>query len=370
MASIAFTGDIAFSQYFKNGYEKPDLMDKEIFTFLQSADHVVANVEAPVTAGGVQSTRKLNHVNPPEAVPLLLELNARIWNLANNHTVDCKEAGLQDTLDIAAQNGVRTFGAGQCKADAARIIELPDSGGIGIFGITYYRNFLKAGEDSLGCITWEDIDTIRANIAEIKKRNRWCVIVAHCGQEFSNIPMPYVRRRYLQWLELGADVIIGHHPHVVQNYEQVGDKMIFYSLGNFVFDTNYQRRQKYSEYGVLVKLNFTENEFTWEHLGTRVDRENNRIAVSDPPAIFTNIDSKQYRRLWTLGVRNYYRNHISCRIFFKPEREKNTALQWLKEDIEFFELRPTLELYAGRALAHLGLWKRGDSKLVDYLLEK
>lgn len=370
MTSIGFTGDIAFSKYFSKGYEKPDLMDKEIFTFLNSADHVVANVEAPVTAGGVQSDRKLNHVNAPEAVPLLLKLNARIWNLANNHTVDCREAGLQDTLDIAARNGIQTFGVGFRKSEAARFIELPGSGGIGIFGITYYRDFLKAGEESMGCITWEDIDTIRANIAEIKKRNRWCIIVAHCGQEFSNIPMPYVRRRYLQWLELGADVIVGHHPHVVQNYEQVGDKMIFYSLGNFVFDTDYQRKQKYSEYGVLVKLNFTEDSFTWEHLGTSVDRENNRITVSAPPAIFTNIDPREYRRLWTLGVRNYYKNHVACRIYFKPERANNTALKWLKEDVEYFDLPTTLELYAGRALAYLGLWKRADSRFVDYLCEK
>ena len=367
MTSIAFTGDIAFSKYFAKGYEKADLVDRQITEFLCSADHVVANIEAPVTAGGVSSDRKLNHVNAPEAVPKLLEWNARVWNLANNHTVDCKEDGLRDTLDIAAQNGIRTFGAGLCKRDAARFIELPGSGGVGIFGVTYYRDFLKAGENSLGCITWEDTDTIRANIAEIKKRNRWCVIVAHCGQEFSNIPMPYVRRRYLQWLELGADVIVGHHPHVVQNWEQVGDKMIFYSLGNFVFDTDYQRKQLYSEYGVLVKLHFTEDRVTWEHLGTRVDRENSRIVSDRAPAVFTNIDSKQYRRLWTLGVRNYYRNHVSCRIFFKPERAKYNALQWFRDNVDFFGRRDALEIYAGRALAHLGFWKRADKKLVDYL---
>lgn len=367
MTSIAFTGDIAFSKYFAKGYEKSDLIGRQIADFLCSADHVVANIEAPVTAGDVKSDRKLNHVNPPDAVPTLLACNARIWNLANNHTVDCRESGLRDTLAIAGQNGIRTFGAGLCKAEAARVIQLPGSGGIGMFGITYYRDFLKAGEDSLGCITWEDEETIRTNITEIKKRNRWCVIVAHCGQEFSNIPMPYVRRRYLRWLELGADVIIGHHPHVVQNYEQVGEKLIFYSLGNFVFDTDYQRKQKYSEYGVLVKLNFTEDSLSWEHLGTRVDRENNRIAAGEPPAIFTNIDSKQYRRLWTLGVRNYYRNHVACRIYFKPERDKYTALQWFRDDADFFGRRDALEIYAGRALAHLGLWKRADKKLVDYL---
>lgn len=328
---------------------------------------MVANIEAPVTAGEVEGERKMSRANPPESVEKLLELNARIWNLANNHAADCKAPGIRDTLDIAARNDIRAFGAGLCKEDAARIVELPGSGGIGMFGITYYRDFLKAGTDTPGCVTWEDTDTIRANIAEIKKRNRWCVIVAHCGQEFSNIPMPYVRRRYLQWLELGADIIVGHHPHVVQNWEQVGDKLIFYSLGNFILDTDYQRKQKYSEYGLLVKLHFTEERVAWEHLGTRLDRENSRVLSCEPPAVFTNISSRQYRLLWTLGVRNYMRNHRIARIYLRSERAQFNALQWFRDDLKYFGAATTLELYVGRVLAYLGLWKRADRKLVEYL---
>ena len=367
MTSIAFTGDITFSKYVASAYQKADLVDRKITDFLCSSDHVVANIEAPVTAGEVEGERKMSRANPPESVEKLLSLNARIWNLANNHATDCKAPGIRDTLDIAEQNGIRAFGAGLCKADAARFIELLGSGGIGMFGVTYYRDFLKAGTDTAGCITWEDEETIRANITEIKKRNRWCVIVAHCGQEFSNIPMPYVRRRYLRWLELGADVIVGHHPHVVQNYEQVGEKLIFYSLGNFILDTDYQRKQKYSEYGVLVKLNFTEDRVTWEHLGTWLDRDNSRVESYASPAIFTNIDPKEYRRLLPLGVRDYLRNHRVARIYLRSERAQFNALQWFKDDLDYFGTSTTLELYAGYVLTYLGLWKRADKKLVDYL---
>ncbi len=367
MTSIAFTGDITFSKYVANAYQEADLVDRKITDFLCSSDHVVANIEAPVTAGEVEGKRKMSRANPPESVEKLLSLNARIWNLANNHATDCKAPGIRDTLDIAEQNGIRAFGAGLCKADAARFMELPGSGGIGMFGVTYYRDFLKTGTDTAGCITWEDEETIRANITEIKKRNRWCVIVAHCGQEFSNIPMPYVRRRYLRWLELGADVIVGHHPHVVQNYEQVGEKLIFYSLGNFILDTDYQRKQKYSEYGVLVKLNFTEDRVTWEHLGTWLDRDNSRVESYASPAIFTNIDPKEYRRLLPMGVRDYLRNHRVARIYLRSQRAQFNALQWFKDDLDYFGTSTTLELYACYALAYLGLWKRADKKLVDYL---
>lgn len=106
----------------------------------------MANIEAPVTAGDIRSERKLNHV------------------------MDCKEVGIKGTLGIAGQNGVRTFGAGFNKEEAARILELPGSGGIGMFSVTYYREFLKAGENKPGCITVDDEETIRENIRKSRRR--------------------------------------------------------------------------------------------------------------------------------------------------------------------------------------------------------
>ena len=367
MTSIAFTGDIAFSKYFAKGHEKPDLFDQEICDFLCSADHVVANIEAPVTAGDIKSERKLNHVNPPESVGKLLEINARIWTLANNHVLDCQEQGLRDTLQIAQENGVCTFGAGLNKEEAGKIVELPGSGGIGLFSVTYYRDFLKAGDSKPGCITCEDEETIARKIREIKSRNRWCVLIAHSGEEFSNLPLPFVRRQYLRYLEMGVDVVVSHHPHVVQNWEQVGDKLIFYSLGNFVFDTDYQRKQRYSEYGVLVKLHFSENAITWEHLGTKVDRENNRITAGAAPDIFTGINAAEYRRLWPLGAVDYIRTDRIASICLKPEKESYGFFRWLKNDIAFFGFSRTMELLWGRGVAKLGLWKRSDAKLIRYL---
>lgn len=368
MTSVAFTGDIAFSKYFAKGHEKPDLFDREITDFLCSADHVVANIEAPVTAGDIQSERKLNHVNPPEAVDKLLEIHARIWSLANNHVMDCQEQGLRDTLDIAAKNGVRTLGVGMNKEEASQAIELPGGGGVGVFAVTYHRAFLKADGNKPGCVTDEDFETIRQKIAEIKKKNRWCVLISHGGEEFAEIPLPYVRRRYLKYLEMGADIIVGHHPHVVQNYEQVGDKMIFYSLGNFVFDTDYQRQQRYSHFGVLLKLHFSEESFWWEHLGTRVDRGNNQVTVCQAPANFTNIPAKEYRQLWPLAAKNYFRADRKANVFINPEKANFNEFQWFKHEIKYFGFWQTIELRWGRARTWMGTWKKVRKDLLDYIL--
>ena len=95
---------------------------------------------------------------------------------------------------------------------------------------------------------------IAKRIAEIKAKCRWCVVICHGGEEFAAMPLPYVRNRYLQYLELGADVVVGHHPHVPENYELLDNgKAIFYSLGNFIFDTDYQRAHLYTELFLILK---------------------------------------------------------------------------------------------------------------------
>ena len=72
-----------------------------------------------------------------------------------------------------------------------------------------------------------DIQRIIKQINEICK---YCIVIVHAGDEFSDLPMPYTRNIFFQYLQFGADIVVGHHPHVVQNYEIIGDKIIFYSL--------------------------------------------------------------------------------------------------------------------------------------------
>ena len=136
---------------------------------------------------------------------------------------------------------------------------LDEAGGIGLFAVGYQRGCKPAGEDKGGCLSWSEMEVIRSAIQEIKAKCRWCVVVAHGGEEFTAIPSPYTRDRYHAYLEMGADLVVCHHPHVPMNYETVGDKMIFYSLGNFIFDTDYQRAQFNTEKGILLKLHFTED---------------------------------------------------------------------------------------------------------------
>ena len=369
MVSVAFTGDISFSKYFSGAYKR-DFIAEEVKSFLKSSDHVIANVECPVTGGDIKSDRLLNHVTPPEAVPRLLECGATVWTLANNHIMDCEAAGMEETLRTAERFGCTTIGAGKNLREAVKPIYFEGAGGIGVFAVTYERaRFLGATAETAGCVLMDEIDLIRETIAEIKSKCRWCVMVCHGGGEFSQLPLPYFRKRYLQYLDLGADIIVGHHPHVTENYEKIGEKTIFYSLGNFIFDTDYQRAQRFTDRGVLLKLQFEENAYFFDALGIAIDRETQSIEAAELPAIFHNVPAKQYDLLWPLGVWDFLQNEKASRLNLHPDWTDKDAAFWRQNVKEHYCECPK-DFDLGRIHYRLGYWRLGDKVVKDYILGK
>ena len=259
--SIIFTGDIGFDRYMDQKWKDEQLLSQEILDYFHSADHVVANVEgAVVDPESFSSEKEFIHYMPVEAAAFLKKINADIWELGNNHILDAGMDGLVSTCRLAQEMGYRTIGAGRNREEASEPVYIDEAGGIGMIGVTYLSEATVRKGTEFGKVRWDDFEHIGKRIAEIKSKCRWCVIVVHGGEEFATMPSPYTREKYMKYLELGADVVVGHHPHVPENYEIFDDgKAIFYSLGNFIFDTDYQRAHPYTEMGVLLKLRFTED---------------------------------------------------------------------------------------------------------------
>ncbi|MBQ8783247.1 MAG: CapA family protein [Clostridia bacterium] len=381
--SLVFTGDIGFDRYMLGQWNDDELLSKEVLDFLHSADHVIANVEGPVaeipantTKDGVQ---QLLHTIDPAAVKVLNNMHADIWNICNNHIMDAKEYGIESTLKIAKENGVQTIGAGMNINEARKPVILNEAGGIGMFGVGYQRACRKADTDKPGCFSWSDLDEIEKLIKDIKSKCRWCVVVAHAGEEFTPLPSPYTRERFHKFLEMGADVVINHHPHVPMNYETVGDKMIFYSLGNFIFDTDYQRSQFNTELGLLIKLNFTENSFTYEPIGLEIDREKEHVIKAELPRIFVDVQEDEYKLLSPLSAKVLVAATKRQMTYLNPRRFKNaTEEEWAEHFAE--PLRTgrvpgeTLDFYIICPLAKEAdkeEWKKSKLEQVkDYMLEQ
>ncbi len=382
-STIVFTGDIGFDRYMYGQWNDENLIASDVLDFLHSADHVVANVEGPVapveqntTKDGVQ---QLLHTIDPAAVKVLNQMKADVWNICNNHIMDAGESGIKSTLEIAEKNGVATIGAGMDIHEARKPLILDEAGGIGMFGVGYQRACRKADENKAGCYSWSDLDAIQSTIDHIKSKCRWCVVVAHAGEEFTPLPSPYTRERYHRYLEMGADIVVAHHPHVPMNYETVDDKVIFYSLGNFIFDTDYQRSQFNTEFGLLVKLNFTPTDFTWEAKGLEILRDVEHVVTAPLPRIFTDVQEEEFNLLSPLSAKMHIAATRRQMTYLNPARFKNaTEEEWAEhfaeplrtgrvpgETLDFFILCPLAEKEKEKQ------WQK--SKLEDvkqYILEQ
>ena len=381
--SLVFTGDIGFDKYMNKRWEDENLLSDDVRAFLSSGNHLIVNVEGPLyerkEAEATSGVLSLVHSMDPKVGDFLEGIGADIWNICNNHIMDAGPDGIYATLENAAAHNALTLGAGKNEAEARKAVILNEAGGIGMIGVGYQRACRKAGEETPGCYSWSDIDAIRESIKEIKKTCRWCIIVAHAGEEFTALPTPYTRQRYLDYLEMGADIIVAHHPHVPMNYETFPGKAIFYSLGNFIFDTDYQRSQFNTESGLFVRLDLTEDSFSFESFGIKIDRENERIIKGEIPSIFTDVQENEYVKLAPLAAKMFIENTKRQLRFLKPDQFNNaTDEDWYNN---FYEpLRSgrvpgeTLDfqiIYPLSLKAEEGAWKESSLEGVkDFMLRQ
>lgn len=323
--SIVFTGDIGFDKHMSGKWEDEELLSRSVLDFLHSADHVCANVEGALIEVDPSVPRAVCfHAMNPKATNVFERMRADLWSIGNNHTKDAGSEGIASTLKIAKEKGAIPFGGGMNIDEASRPVYLEDAGGIGLLCLAYMNGCDAASATEAGIFPWNDFELIEQRIKEIKKKCRWCVIVCHGGEEFTCLPTPYTRDRYLRFLALGADVVVGHHPHVAENYELFEDgKAIFYSLGNFIFDTDYQRAHPYTDVGILLKLIFTEEKMTFEAIGTRIIRGPERIDTAPLPDIFTNVPAEEYVLLAPLAAKGFIVDEKRKMVYLNPEKYAN-----------------------------------------------
>lgn len=329
--ALIFTGDIGFDKYMDKKWKDQELLSSEVKDFLCSGEHLVVNVEGPLSnvdkINKANSVASLLHSMDPEVTEFLNSIGADVWSICNNHIMDAGPDGMADTLAEAKKSNALTLGAGMNITEASKPVVFDEAGGIGLIGVGYQRACRKADDNTPGCLSWSDMERIQSAIDEVKKNCKWCVIVAHGGEEFTALPSRYTRDRYIEYLNMGADIVVGHHPHVPMNYETIGKKVIFYSLGNFIFDTDYQRSQCNTEYGIFVKLNFTETEFTYEPFGIKIDRETEHIVKYDLPKIFVDVQQEEYELLEPLAAAMFIENTKKQWRYLKPDKFKNATEQ-------------------------------------------
>lgn len=256
--TIAFTGDVLLDRGVRHEIEKKgaEHLFASVAPLFRKADATVVNLECPVTA--VQSPINKRYIFRAEPAWLEALKKSGITHaaLANNHTMDQGRSGLIDTYHHLLTAGITPVGYGKNQQESLRPI-LIEKGSIKVAlfnSVTLPLENWVCLEDRPG-ICQQPIDKLGEAIKAFKKQHpdSYAVAILHWGIEYQSVPSISQRRGARLLLRSGADAIIGHHPHVIQQEEYIDGKPVFYSLGNFVFD---QRKPETSK-GEIVTLDFT-----------------------------------------------------------------------------------------------------------------
>lgn len=239
-----FAGDTMFSdrvaQTLKiEGNEYPFKHISELF---QNDDLSMVNLETPVTSFGTKAEDKtFVFKSLPEVLPFVANSGIDAVNLANNHILDQGVEGLLDTVSHLKENDIKYVGAGK-DADEAYAPLYIERKGITIAICGFSRVIPKedwaAGKGKPGVATTYDPARALKTIQTAKEHADLVLVMVHWGKERTTILEKHQTSLAHDYIDAGADLVIGGHPHVMQGLEQYKGKWIAYSTGNFIFTKN------------------------------------------------------------------------------------------------------------------------------------
>jgi len=210
---------------------------------LKEGDILFGNLEGPISTQGRRVGSIYSFRMNPKAIEGLKYASFNILSLANNHMFDDGRIALEDTMKVLDQAEIDYVGAGfnEEEAFSVKIKEVKNTK-IGFLAYTDLgsRNW-QAGEKNSG-IAWiseDGIEEVKRNIKDAKKKVDVLIVSLHSGREYSSDPTAFQSEFGKACIEAGADIILGHHPHVIQKIERFQSGWIAYSLGNFVFDQSF-----------------------------------------------------------------------------------------------------------------------------------
>jgi poly-gamma-glutamate synthesis protein (capsule biosynthesis protein) len=226
----------------------------KIKMYIKGGDIAFGNLENPITPGREITTPEMILRADPGVETALKDAGFTILSLANNHTLDFKRQGLLDTLRYLDQAGIKYAGAGKTTSEAfaAEFIEIKGMklAFLAFCDADFVPGSYLAGIENPG-VAFLDEEKLKEAVQSAKKKADFVVASMHAGAEYEPEPNLIQIRFARLAIDSGADLVLGHHPHVIQKIEKYKGKYIFYSLGNFVFD---QKWSQATREGMAAKI--------------------------------------------------------------------------------------------------------------------
>lgn len=240
--TLAFAGDVYFSEQYLAAYDKlgiSALVDDEILSYMQNADLFMLNEEFAFSVRGeAMEDKQYTFRIDPKYVKIFQELGTDAAGIANNHILDFGQNAFMDTLETLKQADIDYVGGGLNLAEAsAPVVRKINGQTFAIFAATRVSPSYDwyAADKRPGIFQTYDSKTLNDAISKADSQYDHTIVFVHWGIERNETPEEYQRSLARGYIDSGADLVIGCHPHVLQGFEYYKDVPIIYSLGNYLF---------------------------------------------------------------------------------------------------------------------------------------
>jgi poly-gamma-glutamate synthesis protein (capsule biosynthesis protein) len=231
----------------------PALPFRKMAPMLAASDIAFVNLESPFSDHGPYHEDGLVFHAAPATIAGLQLARIAIASTANNHARDCGPHGVEFTVAWLRSHGIEPLGSSDSEAATHQGIILTRHGiRFGFLGYTFDQNNGN-WKDTDKRIALADPKAVCRDVAELRQRADVVIVSMHHGIEYMPKPSAAQIAFAHAAIDAGASLVIGHHPHVVQRSESYRGGLIFYSLGNFIFD-QYQRVA--TQHGEIVQISF------------------------------------------------------------------------------------------------------------------
>ena len=256
LLSVLAVGDIMLGERTRKVIceENADYPFAGVIPLLRRSEIVFGNQEGPFAGEAAKADRNFSYRVNPRLATALTRANVNVVTLANNHLTDCGRAGVLETLAALASAGVAVVGAAENERTAHQpVIRQAGRWRVGLLG--YYWNRRTAATSELPGSAMDTPEDLRADIGALRRKVDRVVVEFHWGIPYEREPLPEDREKARLAVDCGADVVVGHHPHVIQPMEVYRGCPIFYSVGNFTFGSGNSLAE-----GLMVGFRFEEEE--------------------------------------------------------------------------------------------------------------
>lgn len=248
LANLHYTIGYGVGSYLYNSLLKISPSTKDLL--FPKSKFVIANLESPLFFYNHHEVDKNCFSGWVEYTRVLANLGIKVVNIANNHIMDYGLEGYKRTLAALDQENILYTGDIQEKYSNEILIDIEDIN----FGFLGY-SLIKDQSEKKICV-FSDAETILSHVEQFTKKCDHLILLLHWGDEF--IPQPTIDQMDLghKLIDSGVKVIIGHHPHVYQGMEFYNGGIIYYSLGNFIFDMLWSFNTRW---GMIATIDFSKD---------------------------------------------------------------------------------------------------------------